>query len=145
MSLNFADVPAGGGGWIKPEEVKGAAAILIEVKAYDQQRPTPNGPKDSALCDVTVFQTDAELAAGKPTSISIDQRIEQTVLARDLSGLVGSATIVSIGQSIPKTVGKRPAWIYTTVTAEAKAKVIEYANSREAARKAALDSAPDFD
>jgi hypothetical protein len=145
MSLNFADVPQSGGGWFKPADHKDAVALLIEVKAFDRQRPTPNGPKDSALVDVTVFNTQADIDAGAPSHLQPGCRIEQTILARDLASLVGSATIVKLEQVESKKAGQRPAWVYRPTTAEAKQGVIAYATKREAEIQAALDSAPDFD
>lgn len=145
MSLNFADVPQGGGGWLKPAEHLDALALLIEVKSFDHQRPTPNGPKDSALVDVTIFNTEADLDAGTPSFEAKGTRIEQTVLARDLAGLVGNATIVKLAQTEAKKPGQRPAWVWRQVPGDVKQKVIKYATDREAAIQAALDSAPSFD
>ncbi|MEU5403697.1 hypothetical protein ABZ348_30900 [Streptomyces sp. NPDC005963] len=145
MALNIIEIPIQGGGWFKPKESVNAVAILIEVHSFDRQRPTPNGPKDSALCDVTVFQDAASLAAGTP-QIAKGQRIEQTVLARDLETIVGGATIVTLDQVPPKKPGANPAWVWRPLTdAAVRNGVIEYANRREAAAVSAADDAPDFD
>lgn len=139
------DIPTQGGGWFKPADNNSAVAILIEVKGFDRQRPTPNGPKDSILADVSVFQSDADLAAGTP-QIAKGQRIEQTILARDLADMVGSATIVTLDQIPPKKPGQRPAWVWRPVaSASVRQDVVDYATKREAAVNAALDDAPDFD
>ncbi|SNS50834.1 hypothetical protein [Actinacidiphila glaucinigra] len=145
MPLNFAEIPTAGGGWLKPNELKDALAIMVEVKSYEPQRPTPNGPKDSALCDVTVFKDKAALDALSP-EINQGMRIEQTILARDLSGLVGSATIVQITQIPPKRPGAHPAWVWRPVSdAMVRQAVMNYAEQREAAVNAAVAEAPDFD
>lgn len=145
MALNFAEVPQGGGGWFKPADHKEAEAILIEVKQYDRQRPTPNGPKDSALVDVTVFNTQADIDGANPSHVQKGCRIEQTVLARDLEGLVGSATIVKLAQTDPTKPGQRAAWVYRAPTAQAKKGIIAYATKREEELAAAMAAAPDFD
>ncbi|ATW61310.1 hypothetical protein SEA_ALSABER_35 [Streptomyces phage Alsaber] len=144
MALNFMDIPTQGGGWFKPKDNVDAVAILIEVKQFDRQRPTPNGPKDSVLADVSVFKTQADLDAGRP-EIAKGQRIEQTVLARDLEAIVGGATIVTLAQIPAKKPGAYPAWVWRQAERAAQQKVIEYATKREAEVNAALDAAPDFD
>lgn len=144
MSLDFEDIPQGGGGWFKPAEHNTAVAILVEVKQFDRQRPTPNGPKDSVLTDITVFTTQADLDALAPSHELKGTRVEQTVLARDLEPLVGKATIVTVTQIESKKAGQRPAWVWRATSADVKAKVKDFATKREAALKAALDAVPDF-
>lgn len=142
MGLNIQDVPTSSGGWFKPKDNADALALLIEVKSFEQQRPTPNGPKDSALVDLTIFATEAELDGGEPTVVK-GCRIEQTVLAKDLMSLVGAATIVKLGQHQGKS--PNPAWVWRQVDAATKAKVIAYADRREAELAAAVAAAPSFD
>ncbi|WP_438470811.1 hypothetical protein [Streptomyces asiaticus] len=145
MALNLIDIPVQGGGWFKPKDNVNAVAILLEVHSFERQRPTPNGPKDSILADVTVFQDAAALAAGTP-QVTKGQRIEQTILARDLETIVGGATIVTLAQVPPTKPGANPAWVWRPVTdAAVRNAVVEYANKREAQAEAALAAAPDFD
>ncbi|MET9861944.1 hypothetical protein ABZY93_22005 [Streptomyces smyrnaeus] len=145
MALNLKTLPQANGGWFKPAENKGAVAILLEVKSFDRQRPTPNGPKDSALADVTIFGTQADLDAGTP-AVHQGMRIEQTVLARDLETLVGGATVVTLDQVPAKKPGAYPAWVWRAQTDQAVVKkVVEYAERRDAAMEEAVAAAPDFD
>ncbi|MFF8845483.1 hypothetical protein ACF08N_22615 [Streptomyces sp. NPDC015127] len=145
MALNLIDIPVQGGGWFKPKDNVNAVAILLEVHSFERQRPTPNGPKDSVLADVTVFQDAASLAAGTP-QVTKGQRIEQTILARDLETIVGGATIVQLTQVPPKKPGAHPAWVWRPITdAAVRTAVVEYANKREAEAEAAVADAPDFD
>ncbi|MFI6205891.1 hypothetical protein ACIBAI_05750 [Streptomyces sp. NPDC051041] len=145
MTLNFVEIPTAGGGWFKPAEVKDAIAFLVEVNSYEAQRPTPNGPKDSALCDITVFK-DREALEKQAPEINKGMRVEQTLLARDLEKVVGAATIVRLDQVPPKRPGAHPAWVWRPVTDAAIRKaVMEYAQAREAAVEAAVAQAPDFD
>jgi hypothetical protein len=144
VAFIIKDIPQQGGGWFKPAEHIDAVAFLVEVSTFERQRPTPNGPKDSALCDVSIFPDEDALAAGKPLVIK-GTRVEQTVLARDLADLVGAATIVSVVQIPAKKPGQHPAWVWRTTSQAVKDQVITFANKREADIAAALDSAPGFD
>lgn len=144
MSLNIVDLPTGGGGWFKPADHTGTLAFLVEVKSFDRQRPTPNGPKDSVLVDISAFTSQAELDNGSP-QVTKGTRIEQTVLARDLEALVGSATIVKLDQVPSKRPGGHPAWVWRPVSGDIRSKIVAYVEKREAEVQAALDSAPDFD
>jgi hypothetical protein len=144
LSLDFADVPTQGGGWFKPADHLDALAILVEVKSFDRQRPTPNGPKDSALTDVSVFNSQDDLDNGTPTVIK-GTRIEQTILARDLANMVGKALVVRVEQLEAKKAGQRPAWVWRPADGGPKQAVVKYATEREAALKAAADAAPSFD
>ncbi|MEU0343318.1 hypothetical protein ABZ092_31285 [Streptomyces bobili] len=145
MALNLIDIPVQAGGWFKPKDNLDAVAILLEVHQFERQRPTPNGPKDSVLADVTVFKDVASLAAGTP-EVTKGQRIEQTILARDLETIVGGATIVTLAQIPPKKPGAHPAWVWRPLTdAAARKAVIEYASKRDQEAEAAIADAPDFD
>ncbi|MFJ6183784.1 hypothetical protein [Streptomyces sp. NPDC092295] len=144
MALNLIDIPVQGGGWFKPADNIDAVAILLEVHSFERQRPTPNGPKDSALADVAIFKDAASLAAGTP-EVTKGQRIEQTILARDLETIVGGATIVRLEQIPAKKPGAHPAWVWRPITdAAIRTAVVEYANNREAQAEAAIADAPDF-
>jgi hypothetical protein len=145
VALNLIDIPVQGGGWFKPKDNLTAPAILVEVHSFDRQRPTPNGPKDSVLADVTVFKDGGALQAGTP-EVTKGQRIEQTILARDLETIVGGATIVRLEQVPPKKPGAHPAWVWRPVTdSGVRTAVVDYANKREAAAEQAVADAPDFD
>ncbi|XVV02746.1 hypothetical protein ACQPW3_36165 [Actinosynnema sp. CA-248983] len=142
--LNFADIPNQSGGWLKPAEHKEAVAILVEVKSFERQRPTPHGPKDSVLANLSFFNSHADLDAGTP-DVREGVRIEQTVLARDLSTLVGQATVVTLASVPSKTPGSNPAWVWRQCDNATRQKVVAYAAKREAALQAAMSDAPDFD
>jgi hypothetical protein len=146
MALNLIDLPTQGGGWFKPEpEMLEYKAFLIEVRDFERQRPTPYGPKDSALVDLTVFADADSLNNGEPTEIKEGTRIEQTVLSRDLAPVKGGATIVTLAQIPSKKPGQKPAWVWRQASADVKKKVASYAEAREAAVDAAIADAPSFD
>ncbi|GGU77330.1 hypothetical protein GCM10010211_49060 [Streptomyces albospinus] len=145
MPLNLMDIPTANGGWFKPKDNADAVAILLEVKQFDRQRPTPNGPKDSVLADVTVFQTHDALSRQAP-EVSKGQRIEQTVLARDLETVVGGAVLVTVTQVPPSKPGAHPAWVWKQVTDMGiRNQVVAYAEQRDAAIQSAVADAPSFD
>lgn len=145
MAFVLKEIPVQGGGWFKPKDNVNAVAILVEVHQFERQRPTQNGPKDSILADVTVFPDAGSLQAGSP-QVTKGQRIEQTILARDLETIVGGATIVRLEQVPPTKPGAHPAWVWRPITdASVRNAVIAYAENREKAAEAALAGAPDFD
>lgn len=144
MALNIVDVKSSAGGFFKPEEHKDAVAFLIEVNRFEHQRPGQFGPKDTVHADVSVFKTQADLDGGKPEVLK-GALIQTTILARDLEELVGSATIVKLDKVKAKQAGRQDAWVWRQVDADVKAKVIAYAEKREAEIQAALAAAPSFD
>lgn len=144
MALIIKDLPQQSGGWFKPADNIDAKAFLIEVTSFDRQRPTPNGPKDSALVDLTTFPDQESLDSLEPT-VTKGVRIEQTVLARDLATLVGSATVVRLDKVKASKPGAYDAWVWRPVDTATRKAVVAYAEKREAEVQAALDDAPDFD
>lgn len=144
MAFQVRSIPQQNGGWFKPADHKDDLAILVEIKALDRQRPTDHGPKDSALCDLTFFKTEAALDSGKPDEVVTGCRIEQTVLARDLFALeVGDATISSLDQVQSKR-GLNPSWVWRSVPSSVQQKVIAYGVAREEALAKELEDVPDF-
>ncbi|UZJ23736.1 hypothetical protein RHODO2019_11015 [Rhodococcus antarcticus] len=146
MALNFKDIPTQGGGWFKPDTDKVEfAGFLVEVHEWERQRPTQHGPKDSALCDITMFATMEELEAGEPTEVLKGTRVENSILARDLESVKGGATIVTLAQIPPSKPGRHPAWVWRQASNMVKGKVMAYGEKREAAVTEAMADAPSFD
>lgn len=143
MGLNLKSVKEGGN-YFKPEDHHDAVAILIEVRDFKRQVPTDFGPKDTAYCDVTIFDDQDALTAGNASSVLSNAPIQQTALARDLADLVDAATIVQLGQAKAKP-GRQPAWVWRNTSQDTKSLVIAYADKRDSAREEALAAAPDFD
>ncbi|MGC4928093.1 hypothetical protein [Streptomyces sp. DT117] len=142
--MNLASLPTLNGGWFKPKDVAEAVAILVEPKQFDRQRPTPNGPKDSVLADISVWKSREQL--GATPEINAGVRIEQTVLARDLESVIGQAVLVTVDQVPSKKPGGNPAWIWKPVTdPEVVAAVVAYGEQRDQAVTEAAEAAPDFD
>lgn len=145
MAPEFVDIPSGGGGWFKPDTDMIDYVFLLEVRSFERQRPTPYGPKDSAIVDFTIFKSEDALNAGKPDEVTEGVRVEQTVLSRDLAPVAGGATVVTLAQAPSTKPGQRPAWVWRQASAEQKRKVVAYAEAREAAINAAMAAAPSFD
>lgn len=145
MGFQTKSIPQQNGGWLKPAEHNDDAAILIEIKGLDRQRPTPNGPKDSVLADLTFFKSAASLDKGTPDEIVKGTRIEQSVLARDLFAMdVGDAVVSTVTQIPSKKQGQNPAWVWKSVSKDVEGKVVAYGEAREAAIDAELGDVPDF-
>ncbi|MEU1309142.1 hypothetical protein ABZ419_09630 [Streptomyces cinnamoneus] len=145
MALNLVDIPTASGGWFKPKDNLDAVAILLEVHDFERQRPTPMGPKDSAVADVTIFKSHEQLDKLAP-EVTKGQRIEQTVLSKDLEGVVGGAVLVTVTQVPPSKPGGYPAWVWKQVADPGiRNQVLKYADQRNAALQAAVAAAPSFD
>lgn len=142
MSIELVSSLGAGGSFFNPDEAKDAVAILLEVKAYDEQVPGGQyGPRDRVTADVTVFPTAADIASGNATIIK-GAYINQTYLCRDLKPVVGKAAV----QKLDKTPTKgNPAWVWRDVDATTLQAVAGYLEKREAAVAAAVAAAPSFD
>jgi len=142
MAVQFANVPTGGGTFFKPAEHADAKALLVEVSRFEHQRPGNYGPKDTAVANVTAFKTEADFT-GSP-DVAEGAFIQNTILARDLEGLVGKATVVKLEQVPSKKAGNNPAWVWRAVEADVMQKVGAYVEKSEADLAAAMDEAPSF-
>lgn len=148
MGLNLKTIPTGFAGYFKPDQHRGALAILVEVKNFIPLKPSKlYEAKDTIVADVAIFADEAAVRSNTPTSTHQGMMIDKTILVRDLHDNVGigSATIVTVDQSKPKP-GQRPAWIWRSVADESIVNaVVAYAEQRDAAVEEAVASAPSFD
>lgn len=142
--FEIAQLPSNNGTFFKPDEYVSAVALLIEPKRLEEQRPgSKYGPKDTIHADITVFATQADLDAGKPTDVLKGAMIQQTYLVQDIVELVGKATVST---PIKKTFKSgSTGWVWQGVTAEIIGKVGQYGAARNAAVEADMDDAPSFD
>lgn len=136
-----------GGSYFKPETHKDAVAILVEPKSV--QRDVPNTYKgvtknrDEVQGDVTLFLSEADLAAGKGVEVKATTFTHPGITNR-LSRALGEAVVGRLGKKQFDN-APAPAWVIEDVADEAFDKVAAYYEAREAAVKAAVDSAPGFD
>ena len=140
--MQFGDIPTTAGAFFKPADYATNPALLVDVKRFEAQRPGNYGPKDTVHADIYAFATEADIEAGKPSVIQ-GAMIQSSMLARDLSGLVGVATVVKLDQIDLKN-SPNKGWVWRKVDDATKAKVVAYAQKREAEIAAAAEDAPDF-
>ena len=145
MALDFATIPTSGN-FFKPTDHEGALAILVEPTAFRRDVPGQYGPKNEVTATLTIFNSETELDGATEPTIMIGDKFNQTILAGDLETLIGKATIVKLAKRAPKNPGQQPAWVWQTVTGEARDKVVAFAVAREKARAEAVsgEDAPDF-
>lgn len=140
----IVDIPTNSA-YFAPADALGAFAVLIEPLQFNEQIMTDNGPKNQVVADVTIFAT-AEAIDASEAILKNGVKIEQTILARDLAGLVGSATVVTLRQLAPRN-GNRGAWVFDPASVKAKQLVIAYLERRDSgdvAEDPAGDDVPDY-
>jgi hypothetical protein len=147
MALKRSSEIPGGSSFFKPAEFADAVALLIEPKSV--QRDVPNTyagvtkNRDEVTADVTVFATAADLANGKGVEHKAMTFTHPGITNR-LSRAIDEAVVGKMGK---KQFDKAPApaWVVDDVDDATFDKVAEFYEAREAAVKAALEDAPDFD
>lgn len=144
--LNVDDVKVGAT-FFKPAEYESAVALLIEPKSV--QRDVPNTylgvtkNRDEVTGDVTVFWSEADLAAGKGVEVK-GVTFGHPGITNKLSRALNESVVGRLGK---KKFDKSPApaWVINPVDPETFDKVASYYNSREAAVAEAIASVPSFD
>lgn len=131
MALNFGDI-ATGGSYFKGDDYNHAVALLIEPTNLERQVPTNYGPKDTITADITVFGSEEEID-NDGGQLNEGVKIQQIDLAKKLAHLVGGATVVTVEKLEKSAKLPNGAWVWRTVPADIKGKVIAYAERREAA------------
>lgn len=117
------------GSYFKPAENASAYAILIEVK---EDRPNSRNnfgeTKDAVIADITVFKTAADLAEGAEPKVFRRERIDHTLLQRELRDNVGvgNETIRQLGQW-----GDRKSWVWKYTDEDTRKAVIAWFERRE--------------
>lgn len=141
--MDIIDLPSGPGEFFKYDKFKDCAALLVEVKRLERDRPGNFGPKDTIHADIHAFVTEADVKAGA-ANVYQGTLIQSNALVRDLVDLVGKATITKVGTAYFKKAGKDGA-VWRDVDPSLKAGVAAYAKSYAEKVQAAMDDAPDFD
>lgn len=139
----LVDIPTNSA-FFAPADALGAYATLVEPTQFNEQIMTDNGPRNQVIADVTIFANEADIDASEAI-VKSQVKIEQTILARDLAGLVGSATVVTLRQLAPRN-GNRGAWVFDPAPMKAKQLVVAYLERRDAAEAEAPagDDVPDY-
>lgn len=142
MAFKVKALPQSGGTFAKLPELAKAKALLIEPKRLEENRPSGNfGAKDTIHADVTVFGDLNSISTATPTELLPGTMIQGSMLVRDLTDAIDEAVIVTVSKETFST--GNSGWIMREVDAEFQAKVVEYAEAREAATEAAMADAPD--
>lgn len=131
--------------YFKPAAHKDAHAFLVEINKIALNSPGYQGElKDAAYADITVFETEADLAGGEP-KVYRNARIDAALLARELIKIYEDDTTETVrvlaqwkGDRMPK-----PAWVWRFPEESVRLAVIEWYERREAALDSAEDI-PDF-
>lgn len=135
--MQFAEISSGGS-FFKADEYVNYDALLLEVTAFERNRPSGYGPKDTAHVDITAFRD------GEKVHEAQGVMIQQTILARDLGPVEGKATIQKLEKGKSSKPGQNDPWVWRNPSDEAKQAVVAYATARTEAEKEAVADAPGF-
>lgn len=146
MSLKRSSEIQGGSAYFKPAEFDKAVALLVEPKSV--QRDVPNTyagvtkNRDEVTCDITVFQTAADLESGNGVEHK-GMTVTHPGITNRLSRAIDEAVVGRMGKKQFEK-APAPAWVIDDVDDATFDKVSEFYEAREAAVKAALDAVPSF-
>lgn len=145
MALTSLSDISGGGDWFKPEDHASAAAILFEPKSIEKnvRNEKYNNTRDIITGVITIFATEADVEAGKPSQIMQAGKLDKTALISTLERVMGGATVARVFKGPFKN--GNTGWQFDSVPPAIEAKVAEYLDAREAEVAAAVASAPGFD
>lgn len=129
--------------YFKPANHKNAHAFLIEIDRIARNSPGYQGElKDAAYADITVFETEADLAEGASPKVYRNARVDNSLLAKELIKIYEDDTTETVrvldmwkGDKMPK-----PAWVWRFPPESVREAVIEWYERREAG----LEELPDF-
>jgi hypothetical protein len=88
-----------------------------------------------------VFGDLNSISTATPTEVQSATMFQGSIMVRDLTDALDEAVIVTVSKENFKS--GNSGWVMREVDAEVQAKVVEYAEAREAAVEAAMDDAPD--
>lgn len=129
--------PAGEKTFFKPKDAPEGAVYALFPKHFEAEKPTPYGPKDTAVAEAFVFAN----GKGEPEHHPLWQT-EATVLARSIGRALdagGAPLLVTIGKGVAKP-GKQAPWVFNDADPSEYPDVVAFFEKREKE----LDDAPDF-
>lgn len=148
MALKRANEYVGSGLFFKPETYKDSVAILFEPKSVERDvfDAMQGKNRDEVLCDVTVFESQADLDAGVGTELK-GIKVTHGGITRGLSRAIGEQVVGKLSKKkFPK--GVNPSWVIDNedfpIDDATFDKVASYYENREAGVKAALADVPEF-
>lgn len=147
MALKKMSDVQGGSAYFKPADHERAVALLIEPKSV--QRDVPNTyagvtkNRDEVTADVTVFHSDADLAAGRGVETKA-MVFTHTAITSRLSRAIDEAVVGKMGKKQFEK-SPAPAWVIEDIDDAAFGHVESYYENREAEVAKARESVPSFD
>lgn len=147
MSSPFSKPSEFGGGKIfASKDHMNDLAILVEPTKVNKDVPHEyNGKRstrDEGIGRATIFATQESLDKGEPSEILEDVKFVHGMLVSTMEKTVGGA-FVAVVRKVPTSAGS--GFAFRDVEPAVETKVADYWTKREAAVKAALEDAPDFD
>ena len=131
-----------GSSFFKPKDYQNAVAVLVEPKTIDRDVPSTyksqTRVRDEVISDVTVFEDQAALDSGKPSTILKSTKIVHGMLTSTVEKILGGAMVATIS-TVPTQNGS--GYVFRDVDSATEAKVAAYYQSRAEAAAAA----PSFD
>lgn len=137
-----------GGQFFKAAEYATTTLLIIEPKSWKHNATNEyNGnliPRDEAIADITVFETEEQLKAGEPAELLKEAILTNKALVTPCKTSIGEAFLVS---RVTKKSGKGGAYYAfdDIIHRSHQDYAIAYLEEREAKKQAALDDMPDFD
>lgn len=134
------------GEFFKAANHKDDYAFLIEVREIKPKSPGYKGElKDAVYADITCFKTEADLAEGAEPKVYRNARIDSALLYRELAENVGAGneTVRVLGQWKGDR-NPKPSWVWRYTDEDARLKVIEWFERREAALEGAENEIPAY-
>lgn len=147
MSLKRSSEIQGGSSYFKPEQHKDAVALLVEPKSVERDVPNTYAGvtrnRDEVTADITVFLTEADLAAGNAVVLNA-VTVTHPGITNRLSRAIGESVVGRLGKKQFEK-APAPAWVIDDVDDATFDKVAAYYEAREAAVAEAKANVPSFD
>lgn len=131
-----------GASYFAPKEYQTALALLIEPKTIERNVPsTYNNQvrnRDEVIADISVFDNQADLEAGKPSKILKSTKVVHGMLTSTLEKILGGAMVGIVTTTATKS---GSGYVFRDVDSATEAAVGSYFSARSEAAAAA----PSFD
>jgi hypothetical protein len=131
-----------GASYFDPKKHMTALALLIEPKTIEKNVPSTYANqtrvRDEVIADITVFENQAALDSGQPTTILKSTKIVHSMLTSTVEKILGGA-MVGVVTKIPTQNGS--GYVFRDVDSATEAAVGTYYS----ARSAAIAAAPSFE
>lgn len=131
-----------GASFFKPKEHQTDLALLVEPKTIERNVPSEyNGQvrnRDEVICDISVFENQADLENGRPSKILKSTKVVHGMLTSTVEKILGGAMVATVTMVQTKA---GSGYVFRDVDGETEAKVGAYYTSRSEA----VAAAPSFE